>query len=282
MIPFDARVRAAQTPQEFIDHVLVERARAPRTSRSGRTSASATGARATPTLLARRRALRDPRRRRWSRSTARSSPRRHIRGLIAAGEVERGRALPRRPVPAARRRSSHGDKRGRSSASRPPTSCPTRRLVCPGHGVYACRAASTGGVPAAVNVGVRPTFGTGRGRARRGLPARLRRRPLRHASCGSTSSRACAASGASRPSRRWSSRCTRRRGPGGWPRPATVTRRHDASPLSASRSSSPSSARPPATPARPRSRSRCSPSASTSSPSTCAPTARTTTRAAAC
>jgi riboflavin kinase/FMN adenylyltransferase len=36
---------------------------------------------------------------------------------------------------------------------------PDEALVCPGHGVYAARAAGT---CAAVNVGVRPTFGTGR------------------------------------------------------------------------------------------------------------------------
>jgi len=37
---------------------------------------------------------------------------------------------------------------------------PDDRLVCPGHGVYAAWAH---GHPAAVNVGVRPTFETGRG-----------------------------------------------------------------------------------------------------------------------
>ena len=47
-----------------------------------------------------------------------------------------------------------------SSASRPPTSSPTTASSIPGHGVYA---AFANGVPAAVNVGVRPTFETGRG-----------------------------------------------------------------------------------------------------------------------
>jgi len=37
---------------------------------------------------------------------------------------------------------------------------PSDDLVCPGHGVYA---AFANGQPAAVNVGVRPTFETGRG-----------------------------------------------------------------------------------------------------------------------
>ena len=47
-----------------------------------------------------------------------------------------------------------------SSASRPPTSSPTTASSIPGHGVYA---AFANGVPAAVNVGIRPTFETGRG-----------------------------------------------------------------------------------------------------------------------
>jgi riboflavin kinase/FMN adenylyltransferase len=36
---------------------------------------------------------------------------------------------------------------------------PDEHLVCPGHGVYAARAA---GACAAVSIGVRPTFGSGR------------------------------------------------------------------------------------------------------------------------
>ena len=42
----------------------------------------------------------------------------------------------------------------------PNDSGPDEALVCPGHGVYAAYA---DGAPAAVSVGVRPTFGTGRG-----------------------------------------------------------------------------------------------------------------------
>ena len=53
---------------------------------------------------------------------------------------------------------------------------PDDSLVAPGNGVYAAWAH---GYPAAVNVGVRPTFETGRGPPDRGLPDRLRRRPLR-------------------------------------------------------------------------------------------------------
>ena len=59
-----------------------------------------------------------------------------------------------------RARSSAATGAVASSACRPPTSCPTPALDCPAHGVYAAWAH---GHPAAVNVGVRPTFETGRG-----------------------------------------------------------------------------------------------------------------------
>ena len=83
-----------------------------------------------------------------------------IRALVAAGDMEARAALPRRPVHGRGRRSSKATSAAASSASRPPTSSPTTASSIPGHGVYA---AFANGVPAAVNVGVRPTFETGRG-----------------------------------------------------------------------------------------------------------------------
>jgi riboflavin kinase/FMN adenylyltransferase len=53
-----------------------------------------------------------------------------------------------------------GDKRGRELGFPTANIVPDDRLVVPGHGVYA---AFANGHPAAVNVGVRPTFETGRG-----------------------------------------------------------------------------------------------------------------------
>ena len=53
-----------------------------------------------------------------------------------------------------------GDQRGRRLGFPTANLVPGDDLVCPGHGVYACRA---NGHAAAVNVGVRPTFVTGRG-----------------------------------------------------------------------------------------------------------------------
>jgi riboflavin kinase/FMN adenylyltransferase len=53
-----------------------------------------------------------------------------------------------------------GDRRGRELGFPTANIVPDDRLVVPGHGVYAAFAS---GRPAAVNVGVRPTFETGRG-----------------------------------------------------------------------------------------------------------------------
>ena len=53
-----------------------------------------------------------------------------------------------------------GDKRGRELGFPTANLVPDDRLVPPGHGVFA---AFADGHPAAVNVGVRPTFETGRG-----------------------------------------------------------------------------------------------------------------------
>jgi riboflavin kinase / FMN adenylyltransferase len=83
----------------------------------------------------------------------------HIRGLVLAGEVHaadellgscfqlRGEVVP-------------GDRRGRELGFPTANLVPEETLACPGHGVYACLA---DGRPAAVSIGVRPTFKTGRG-----------------------------------------------------------------------------------------------------------------------
>ena len=52
-----------------------------------------------------------------------------------------------------------GDRRGRELGFPTANIVPDEDLVCPGHGVYAARA---DGDCAAVSIGVRPTFGTGR------------------------------------------------------------------------------------------------------------------------
>ena len=92
----------------------------------------------------------------------------HIRGLVAAGEVAKARALPRGALRASRRGRARRRNAAASLASRPPTWCRTSAWCCPGHGVYACLAGTAAGglaeaAAAAVSIGVRPTFGTGRG-----------------------------------------------------------------------------------------------------------------------
>jgi riboflavin kinase/FMN adenylyltransferase len=82
----------------------------------------------------------------------------HIRGLVAAGEVEHAARFLGSPFQM-RGEVVPGDKRGRELGFPTANLIPDERLACPGHGVYACRA---GEHLAAVSIGVRPTFQTGR------------------------------------------------------------------------------------------------------------------------
>lgn len=108
----------------------------------------------------------------------------HIRGLLLAGEVGHATRFLGAPFQL-RGEVVHGDERGRELGFPTANLIPDDALVCPGHGVYACLAdtlthhdgghpkehtlkgtgkqAGTGRLPAAVNIGVRPTFVTGRG-----------------------------------------------------------------------------------------------------------------------
>jgi riboflavin kinase/FMN adenylyltransferase len=83
----------------------------------------------------------------------------HIRGLVLAGEVREANRLLGAPFQV-RGEVVHGDERGRELGFPTANLIPEESLVCPGHGVYACLA---DGRPAAVSIGVRPTFKTGRG-----------------------------------------------------------------------------------------------------------------------
>ncbi len=82
-----------------------------------------------------------------------------IRALIAAGDMEGARHCLGAPFMVEGEVVS-GDQRGRELGFPTANLVPDDRLAIPGHGVYA---AFANGVPAAVNVGVRPTFETGRG-----------------------------------------------------------------------------------------------------------------------
>jgi riboflavin kinase/FMN adenylyltransferase len=155
VIPFDEGF-AGQTPQEFIDRILVDRLQATHVSvgenfRFGhRASGDAELLGADSRFQTRVVPLVEV-----DGEIVSSS---HIRALVLAGEVEvatrflgapfelRGEVVP-------------GDRRGRELGFPTANIVPDEALVCPGHGVYAARA---DGVCAAVSVGVRPTFGTGR------------------------------------------------------------------------------------------------------------------------
>jgi riboflavin kinase/FMN adenylyltransferase len=82
-----------------------------------------------------------------------------IRALVAAGEMDQAMACLGSPF-ALQGTVVHGDGRGRELGFPTANLIPDPRLVTPGHGVYA---AMVDGRPAAVNVGVRPTFESGRG-----------------------------------------------------------------------------------------------------------------------
>jgi riboflavin kinase / FMN adenylyltransferase len=82
-----------------------------------------------------------------------------VRALVAAGEVDAAMRCLGAPF-MLEGKVVEGDRRGRDLGFPTANLVPDDRLVVPGHGVYA---AFANGLPAAVNVGVRPTFKTGRG-----------------------------------------------------------------------------------------------------------------------
>ncbi len=147
---------AHQGPQEFIDHILVERLEATHVSvgENFRFGFRATGD--TQRLAA------------DERFQTRVVPlvevdgeivsSSRIRALVRAGEIEAAARCIGSPF-CLRGEVVTGDRRGRELGFPTANIVPDEALVCPGHGVYAAR---VGDAAAAVSVGVRPTFGTGR------------------------------------------------------------------------------------------------------------------------
>jgi riboflavin kinase / FMN adenylyltransferase len=82
-----------------------------------------------------------------------------IRALVAAGDMTAARRCLGSPF-MVEGVVVKGDQRGRELGFPTANIVPDDRLAIPGHGVYA---AFANGVPAAVNVGIRPTFESGRG-----------------------------------------------------------------------------------------------------------------------
>jgi riboflavin kinase / FMN adenylyltransferase len=83
----------------------------------------------------------------------------HIRGLLLAGDVAQADRLLGAPFQMCGE-VMRGDRRGRTLGFPTANLVPDEAYACPGHGVYACTA---DGHAAAVSIGVRPTFQTGRG-----------------------------------------------------------------------------------------------------------------------
>jgi riboflavin kinase/FMN adenylyltransferase len=155
LIPFDEQF-ARQTPQEFIDHVLVQRLCATHVSvgenfRFGHRAAGDTDMLAADARF-------ETRVVRIVEVDGEIVSSSHIRALVSAGDVAHAARFLGAPFQM-RGEVVTGDRRGRELGFPTANIVPDEALICPGHGVYAARA---GGRCAAVSVGVRPTFGTGR------------------------------------------------------------------------------------------------------------------------
>jgi riboflavin kinase / FMN adenylyltransferase len=167
IIPFD-RAFSEQSAEDFVQHVLIDKLRAERVS-VGENFRFGKGAKGTEQLL-----------RSHSEFETHVTPlvevagetisSTQIRGLVAAGEVGQAAAFLGRPF-LFEGQVVEGDRRGRELGMPTANLVPDDRLVTPGHGVYAAWAQlmpsethpGASGLAAAVNVGVRPTFATGRG-----------------------------------------------------------------------------------------------------------------------
>jgi riboflavin kinase/FMN adenylyltransferase len=156
VIPFD-REFATVTAEDFIDRILVERLGATRVSvgENFRFGAKARG----DTEMLESRAEFQTRIVPLVEVDGETVSSTRIRALIAAGDVEGARSCLGAPF-MVEGTVVGGDQRGRELGFPTANLVPDDRLAIPGHGVYA---AFANGVPAAVNVGIRPTFDTGRG-----------------------------------------------------------------------------------------------------------------------
>jgi riboflavin kinase/FMN adenylyltransferase len=156
VIPFD-REFASRTHEQFVDSVLIEKLGATHVSvgenfRFGRRAqGDVEYLRSRPEFETRVVPLIEV-----EGETVSSS---HIRALVAAGEVDVAARFLGAPF-MLEGEVVAGDRRGRSLGMPTANLVPDDRIVIPGHGVYA---ATVDGGLAAVSVGVRPTFETGRG-----------------------------------------------------------------------------------------------------------------------
>ena len=156
VIPFDAEF-AKRSAEEFIDGVLVERLGAERVS-VGENFRFGAKAKGDPAMLASRTEF-ETRVVPLVEVDGETVSSTRIRALIAAGDMEGARHCLGAPF-MVEGEVVGGDQRGRELGFPTANLVPDDSLAIPGHGVYA---AFANGVPAAVNVGVRPTFESGRG-----------------------------------------------------------------------------------------------------------------------
>jgi riboflavin kinase/FMN adenylyltransferase len=155
LIEFDQSF-AQRTAQEFIDGVLVETLRATNVG-VGENFRFGNKAKGDAALLAAQTAF-DTRVTEMVEVDDEIVSSTLIRHLIQLGDVDRADRLLGDPFQL-RGTVVEGDKRGRTLGFPTANVVPDEALVYPGHGVYAAYANDH---PAAVSVGVRPTFGTGR------------------------------------------------------------------------------------------------------------------------
>jgi riboflavin kinase/FMN adenylyltransferase len=156
VIPFDKEF-AQRSAEDFIEHVLLEKLDAKQVS-VGENFRFGAKAKGDPGMLAARPEFK-------TRvvplvevdgETVSST---RIRALVAAGEMEAASRCLGFPF-MVEGTVVKGDQRGRELGFPTANLVPDDRLAIPGHGVYA---AFANGLPAAVNVGIRPTFESGRG-----------------------------------------------------------------------------------------------------------------------
>jgi riboflavin kinase / FMN adenylyltransferase len=155
IIPFD-RAFSTITAEEFYARVLVETLAARRVS-VGENFRFGVKARGDPEMLASREEF-ETRVVPLVEVDGEVVSSSRIRSLVAAGEVDIAMRCLDAPF-LLEGTVTRGDGRGRGLGFPTANIVPSDELVCPGHGVYA---AFANGHPAAVSVGVRPTFQTGR------------------------------------------------------------------------------------------------------------------------